>query len=288
MPNPLDRTALLDAVENAPLLSPNAHLLLQITADPDHDLDEVIRLVRYDAALTARVLRVVNSAVYGLISPVASVDRAVSYLGERLIVGIALADSVGKLFHKPMTGYEGEAGDLWRHDLFTAVAAREVARRARRDFGIDLAFTAGLLHDIGKSLLTDYLHGTSGEIVAEIAQGHRPDYLAAERERAGIDHAELGHMLACRWQLPPALQAAIRHHHQPAEADPEWRPLVYAVHLGDVLAMMRGYATGSDGMHYHLDPGYAEFFTFNAEELAGILLEADEAYRKAESSLSGA
>lgn len=285
---PLDRTALMDAVENAPLLSPNAHLLLQITTNPDHDLDEVIRLVRYDAALTARVLRVVNSAVYGLISPVASVDRAVSYLGERLIVGIALADSVGKLFHKPMTGYEGEAGDLWRHDLFTAVAAREVARRARKDFGIDLAFTAGLLHDIGKSLLTEFLDGTSGEIVAEIAQGQRPDYLAAERERLGIDHAELGHLVACRWQLPDALQAAIRHHHHPAEADPEWRPLVYAVHLGDILAMMRGYATGSDGMHYHLDPGYAEFFTFNAEELAGILLEAEEAYRKAESSLSGA
>lgn len=288
MTKTLDRAALLQAVEDAPLLSPNAHLLLQLTSDPDHEMDEVIRLVRYDAALTARVLRVVNSAAFGLIHPVASVDRAVSYLGERLIVGIILADNIGKLFHKPMTGYEGEAGDLWRHNLFTAVAAREVARRARREIGIDLAFTGGLLHDIGKSLLSDYLHGTSGEILGEIAQGHTSDYLAAERERAGIDHAELGYLMAGRWQLPLPLQAAIRHHHQPAEADPEWRTLVYAVHLGDILAMMRGCATGSDGMQYHLDPGYAEFFTFTAEELTAILLEAEEAYQKAESSLSGA
>jgi putative nucleotidyltransferase with HDIG domain len=286
MPKTLDNT-LLQAVEDAPLLSPNAHQLLQITSDPEHDLDEVIRLVRYDAALTARVLRVVNSAAFGLLHPVASVDRAVSYLGERLIVGIVLSDSVGKLFQKPMAGYEGEAGDLWRHTLFAAVAAREVARRSRSDFGIDLAFTGALLHDIGKSLITDHLQGTSAEIVADIAQGQVGDYLAGERERAGIDHAELGHLLACRWQLPLPLREAIRHHHAPGEADPEWRPLVYAVHLGDVLAMMRGYATGSDGMQYPLNSGYTEFFTFSAEDLAGILMEAEDAYQKAESSLSG-
>lgn len=287
MPKTVDRSALLKAVENAPLLSPNAHLLLQVTSNPDHDLDEVIRIVRYDAAMTARVLRVVNSAAFGLLHPIASLDRAVSYLGERMIVGIALAESAGQLFQKPLAGYEGEAGDLWRHNLFAAVAAREVARRARRDFGIDLAFTGGLLHDIGKALLSDFLRGTSGEILSEIAQGRAQDYLAAEQEKAGLDHAELGEILAGRWQLPPPLQAAIRHHHQPAEADPEWRPLAYAVHLGDILAMMSGCATGSDGMQYHLDPGYAEYFTFSAEELAGILLEAEEAYRKAESSLAG-
>lgn len=287
MPKTLDRTALLQAVENAPLLSPNAQLLLQITTDPGHEMEEVIRLVRYDAALTARVLRVVNSSAFGLLHPVASVDRAVSYLGERMIVGIALADSAGKLFQMPMTGYEGEAGDLWRHTLFAAVAAREVARRSRTDFGIDLAFTGALLHDIGKSLISDHLHGTSGAILAQIAQGRSENYLAGEREQAGVDHAELGYLLACRWQLPAPLQAAIRYHHTPQEAPPEWRPLVYAVHLGDILAMMRGYATGSDGMQYSLGAGYTEFFTFTAEELAGILLEAEEAFRKAESSLAG-
>ena len=285
MPNKADRAAILEAIENAPLLSANAHQLLQVTSDPEHDLDEVIRLVRYDAPLTGRVLRVVNSAAFGLIHPISSIERATSYLGERMIVGIALADSVGRLFHRPLEGYEGESGALWRHNLFAAVAAREVARHARSDIGIDLAFTAGLLHDIGKSLLSDFLQGTSREIIADIREGKAEDYLAAEQSRTGLDHAQLGHLLACRWNLPLPLQEAIRHHHHPPGAAPLWRPLVYAVHLGDILAMMGGRGTGSDGMQYHLDPGYTEFFTFSAEELSAILIEAEEAFQKAEASL---
>ncbi len=283
----VDATAVQQAIENAPLLSANAHLLLQITSNPDHDLDEVIRIIRYDAALTARVLQVVNSAAFGLIKPMESLDRAVSYLGERMVLSIVLSDNIDKLFQKPLTGYEGEAGALWRHNLFTAIAAREIARKARHDFGIDLAFTAGLLHDIGKALISDFLSGTAEEIVTEISHNRASDYLKAEQQRIGFDHAEIGSLLAKHWKLPESLCAAIAHHHEPSRAEPQWRPVVYAVHLGDILAMMGGCGTGSDEMQYHLDQNYTEYFDFNSQDLSAILLEADEAFRRAEASLRG-
>ena len=140
-------------VKSVPMLSVSATRLLQIAAKADHDLQDVISLVKTDANLTARVLKIVNSAAFGLINHITSIDRAVSYLGERIIVSIALGDCAGKLFAKELSGYEADRGDLWKHDLRTAIAAREVVTQSGADISPELAFTAGLLHDIGKALI---------------------------------------------------------------------------------------------------------------------------------------
>lgn len=274
------------AIQEAPLLSPNASQLLQITVDPEHSLVDVVKIVKFDSVLTARLLRVVNSAAFKTLYPITSIERAVAYLGERMVVGVAIADNAAKLFAKPLTGYEGEKGDLWRHDLFAAFAAREVARFAKSDLGVDLAFTGGLLHDIGKAIISDYLKGTSQEAVAGIEKGEVNDYLAAEQNELGLDHTVVGYELAQVWQLPTPLQQAILHHHDPDAADEELRPFVYAVHLGDVIAMMGGYGTGSDSMQYQLKSNYTEYFDLSADNLASIMLIAQEEFNRAEESLT--
>ena len=274
------------AIQAAPLLSPIANQLLQVTARSDHEMKEVIDLVKCDSLLTARLLRVVNSAAMGLMHPISSVDHAVSYLGERLVVGIAIAECTSEFFGKPLEGYEGESGELWLHELFTAIASRAVARHARAPLAADLAFTAGLLHDIGKAILSEFLRGTSRELVADIVRGDTADYLAGEQERVGLDHAEVGFELARHWKLPEALAQVIRHHHHPETASSELRPLVYAVHLGDILAMMGGQGTGSDSMKYHLRQEYAEHFAISKDDLALLLLECSEEFRKVEASLA--
>lgn len=138
-------------VTSVPMLSPSASRLLQLSADPDHDLMDIISLVRTDANLTARVLKIVNSAAFGLVNHITSIDRAISYLGERIIVSIALGDCAGKLFDKELSGYEASAGSLWKHDLRAALASREVVLQSGVGISAELAFTAGLLHDIGKA-----------------------------------------------------------------------------------------------------------------------------------------
>ncbi len=286
MANTIDQEAIRKAVENTPLLSPNASLLLRLTAEPDHDLADVVNVVRFDSALTARVLRVVNSAAFSLMNTVHSIDRAISYLGEKMVVGIAIADSAGKLFEKSLAGYESARGTLWSHDLCCAFASREVARFARQEFSVDLAFTGGLLHDIGKAILSDFLQGTSQKVLEGIDRGELEDYLKGEAEILGLDHALIGYEIAKTWELPESLQKTILYHHRPGEAEEALRPLVYAVHLGDLIAMMSGHGTGSDSMQYPLDQGYTDYFDVSSDTLAQIMLTTQEEFKKAEATLA--
>ncbi len=282
----IDAEGIRQAIEKLPLFSPNALQLLQVVADPDHELDDVIRIVKFDSALTMRVLKVVNSPVYGLVAEVTSIDRALSYLGERMVVSIAVQENTGQLLNKPLEGYLGEQGALWRHDLFTAIASREVARYARGDFDLDLAFTGGLLHDIGKSIFSDLWKEVAQDALGQIDQGMVADYLMAEQDLAGLDHTVVGYQMARHWQMPEALQMVILHHHHPAEA-PEWvQPLVYTVHVGDIVSMMAGCDTGSDGLQYQLDTGYKEFFNLSPNALAEIVLNAQEEFSRAQESLA--
>lgn len=282
----VDSQAVRQAIEVLPLLSPSVTQLLQTLAREGYEIDDVVQIIKYDAALTARVLRTVNSPIFGLLNPVTSLERAISYLGERVIISIVLADQCGDMFTRPLPGYDGQQSALWRHDLFCAFASREMAGHARLACEPGLAFTAGLLHDIGKFVFSPFWAAASGEALERIEQGQVTDYLQAEQLLAGLDHAEVGFAMARHWQFPEALQAAIRYHHAPGLAPEEFRMLSYAVHLGDMLAMMAGADTGSDGMQYQLDGDYAQYFDVSSQDLAVIMLDAEEHFKKAEASLA--
>lgn len=274
-------------VTSVPMLSPSASRLLQLSADPEHDLGDIIDLVRTDANLTARVLKIVNSAAFALVTHVTSIDRAISYLGERVVVGLALGDCAGKLFHKELTGYEADSGSLWKHDLRAALASREVVVQSGSEINAELAFTAGLLHDIGKALISDYLKDTATEAVNMMNDEGDLDYLDAEERMIGFSHTHAGYELAKSWDLPEELAQAILHHHHPMEADPEYRALVYAVHLGDNIAMMGGFGTGADSMRHKLDNGYTEYFKIGPKTLSSIMLTVDIEFEKLEESFAG-
>ncbi|EAT15794.1 HDOD domain-containing protein [Desulfuromonas acetoxidans] len=276
---------ILKAIEDVPLLSPSASRLLQITSQEDHDIHEVIDIVKCDSSLTARVLKIVNSVAYGLAHEVTTIDRAVSYLGERMVAGIALGDSASALFHKELQGYEGPKSELWNHDLRTAIAAREIARFAKVTLSADLAFTAGILHAVGKAVLSDFLGQTANDVLVSIDDHEVEDYLAGERELLGIDHTEAGYVLAKNWELPESLQMAIRYHHMPAEAPDEYKPLVYAVHLGCIVAMMCG-SQASDSLQYHLDKKYTDYFDLSSEQIASVMLEVNEEFDKLDCAMS--
>ena len=282
----MDTDKIRKAIQKAPLLSANTSRLMQIMVDPDHAMADVVQLVKLDSVLTARLLRIVNSPVFDLLAPARSVDRAVGYLGERIVVSVAMADSVSKMLNKPLTGYESRSGDLWRHDLFSAFAAREVAGYAKSKLDRDLAYTGGLLHDIGKAIISDFLHGTAERATEGIDSGEKIDYLAAEHEIVGLDHAEVGYELARKWKLPDPLPQLIRHHHQPSAVEEDLRPMVYAVHLGDIIAMMAGCDTGSDALQYQLDGSYVDYFNLSCDALGEIMLAVGDEFQQAEESLA--
>ena len=287
MAKQIDQQELQKIVTSVPMLSACASQLLQLSAQEDHGLVDVIELVKNDANLTARVLKIVNSAAFSLATKVTTIDRAISYLGERIVVGVAIGDCAGKLFDKDLIGYESPQGTLWKHDLRTAIASREIVVQSGADISPDLAFTAGLLHDIGKALISDYMQGSVSEAI-ELVSAEKPvNYLEAERELVGFDHTQAGYELAQAWQLPNELGEVILHHHEPANASEEYRALVYAVHLGDNIAMLGGFGTGSDCMRYKLDNNYTDYIKLTPNTLATIMVNVDMEFDKLETSFNG-
>lgn len=277
---------ILKAVREVPLISSAASQLLQMTSDPEHALSDIVEIIKVDATLTASVLKVVNSAAFARRSSIDSIDRAVSLLGEDMIVGIAMSDAASHLFESKLEGYGGESGDLWRHDLRTAIASKKIARYTKNNVSGDVAFTCGLLHDLGKAVLSEYLKNTYKEILAEIGKGKFSDYSSAEQSIVGIDHPEVGFELAKYWNLPEPLLSAILYHHHPANAGPDLKPLVYTVHLGDTIAMMGGKGTGADTLFYKLDSGYTDYIDLTDNDLALVVLEVDMEFAKIQESLA--
>jgi len=153
---------------------------------------------------------------------------------------------------------------LWTHSFGVAIGAQLVAQKARLD-DADAAFTAGLLHDLGKVALSVWLEDKVAQLIGiAIAEGVTFD--EAERRVLGFDHTEVGEYLAESWNLPSVLTQAIRYHHQPNLAEPPSK-LVDAVHVGDYLTMTMGFGLGADGLQYEFFEEALERLKLSAEDL---------------------
>ena len=149
---------LVDRVKNLPPVSQAALKLVNLLDQPSADNDEVVKAIKCDNILTAKLLRACNSPYFGLDEPVASVDQAVMILGHQQIMHIVLTLAFGSAMVVPLPGYAVEASELWRHSLITAAAAEIIAAESPGiSVGAPVAFTVGLLHDIGKLVMSQAL-----------------------------------------------------------------------------------------------------------------------------------
>jgi putative nucleotidyltransferase with HDIG domain len=206
--------------------------LLALFRDPDHDVDQVVQLISYEPSLTAQIFRTCNSAYFGCEQPPGDIFEAVSRIGfyEVYCLVVSLFGAKTKSMEGADKGVDVE--ELWRHSVASAVSASiaaEEAGQARVE-----AFTAGLLHDIGKLVLAS----AEREAYARIIQRAKDEGVlltVLERSAFVIDHAELGGELMRRWKLPPDIVAAVRCHHE-REAAPQYQQLTATVQLGDYIA----------------------------------------------------
>lgn len=276
---------ILDDIGKVDPLSASAASLLKVASQEEHDLADLVEIVKGDATLTAKVLKVVNSAAYGLPQEVTAIDRAISFTGEDALVSLAMNEAAAMIYESDLLGYGGQQGEMWEHNLLTALGAKMVAGQAKAPLSGEVAFTCGLLHDFGKAILSSFLENTAAKVVKALDDGKVQDYATAEEKILGMDHCRAGYELALHWNLPEPLPSAMRYHHQPHLAPEELRPLVYAVHLGDMLAMMGGKGTGADAMRYSLDKRYEDYFDLDEGDLARIILDIDTEFSKMQESL---
>lgn len=215
---PTNLSELVDLTPDLPALPTVALATHRETARPGATASSVAGLVGSDPALTARVLRLANSAFYGNARQVAAVSDAVMILGMKSVRNLCLLAGTYPWLSGPLPAYNLAPGALMSHSLATAVAAQAVAERSRLDS--EAAFTAGLLHDLGKVALTMWAT-RSTDVVRSPAD---------ERRTMGFDHGAVGGELARRWNLPLPLVGAIACHHLPAEG------LEDVTHVGDAVA----------------------------------------------------
>lgn len=222
--------------------------LLNAAQDPDVDLAHVARWIEHDAGMTANLLRYCNSPLYGLWSQIASVRQAVSVIGMKQVIQMALTALSSRYLSPSQPGYALAPGDLWKNSVAAAIASELLASETKYP-NPATAYTAALLQDIGKVVLAEFI-ADSRPSPNEVGEGLSFDEV--ERELTGASHAEVGALLLTRWGFPDALVESVKFHHAPAGAsiDPA---LAKLSHGADALTMTAGIGIGADGLLYRLD-----------------------------------
>ena len=264
-------------LDSLPTLPAIAVKLLQVTALDDSDAHDVVRLLRSDQSLTAKILSVANSSALGVRGTVTTLENAVPLIGFAGVRSIVLATSVFECFGKPAPDDASNAFDrieLWKHALAVACAARRLAQ-ARRDLDVPAedAFVAGLLHDLGKVAL-DAVFPKAYERIATQANLARGDIADHERAILGADHTVAGRRLAERWRLPHELQETIWLHHLAADALPASvaRPrLIGIVQLADTIAREQRIGYSGNHVFYEMSPRLAERLGFTSAQVSTVV-----------------
>lgn len=258
-------------ISEMPVMSPSAVQLVHLIAKDEYDLEDVVRFVRLDSNLTGKILQKVNSAAFGIMIPVDTVDRAVIFLGTRTVVNLALITLNAHFFSQNMEGYFRPPGGFWDHELRTALTSSEVARKSRLNVEPDLAFTAGLLHDIGKIALYNYQTKYQHNMLSRLYKQKMSKSLEIERSCLGFDHCQVGKVLCQQWGLPHSLEACVEYHHYPSKAPKEFQSLAYIVHIGNMLAKMASLGAKTEDVQQDLDYGYESFYAFSFNEITNIM-----------------
>ncbi|MGC6419024.1 MAG: HDOD domain-containing protein [Bradymonadia bacterium] len=212
---------------NSVLLEDNSH----------RSMEQIARAIEVDPVVTARILRLVNSAFYGVSGAVASVYDALVMLGLDVVRGIVLSSAAMDIASRRRSVH-----GLWEHSFGAAVAASALARTLGMP-GVEEASAAALMHDIGKLVLASQLGRDYDAVIAHAVRNRVP-VRDAELKLLGVSHDVIGQWLVKRWRLPDSLAQPIASHHTPGEAE-SYRDLTAVVHVAD--QMIRGYGFGFPG-----------------------------------------
>ncbi|MYM30145.1 HDIG domain-containing protein [Duganella sacchari] len=229
MSNTLSYDDVVRTLDDLPSLPVVVMELLNSIDQDDVDISVLAKKVSHDQALTAKTLRLANSSLYGLQVKVTTIQQAITFLGFQTTRNLITAAAITGCFaegHCP--GFDHKA--FWRHSIATAACAKVLARQLR--FNQDYAFTAGLLHDIGRLVLVSCFPNQYSETIAYREQ-HDCYLLEAERTVLGVDHVDAGLALAEHWNFSDTMRLAIGGHHDPEAPGAGF--LAAIIHVADAI-----------------------------------------------------
>lgn len=238
----------MTAVRDLPTLPVVVERVNKVVNDPNADVAKLASVISSDQSIAVRVLKLVNSAFYGH-QKTNDIQKAVTRIGFRTVSQLVTNVAICNMF-KEDKGSQFERYEFWRHSIAVAVLSKMLAAQSKQA-GPEEAFTCGLLHDIGKVILDQYLHPEM-VIVVNHAAAHKKSFYRSEKDTIRIDHTVIGEMAAKAWLLPIQVLVSIRHHHSelserrgmPSSDD----VMVDIVRLADFIA--RDMHVGASGDHF--------------------------------------
>jgi len=239
---------ILDDVKSFPTMPAAALKLLTLMKDDDASAAQIEQILRYEPGLTANILRLTNSAYFGLPNKIGSIRQAILLLGWKRLIQIVMTTCVSAIIDKPIQGYDLPAGELWRHSIAVSVASELLVKELKLSVPEEV-YTAALLHDVGKMVLGRYVKDDI--INFDTATMDALSFEQVERNMFGTDHAEVGAAILKRWSFPLLMIDAVRWHHEPDDS-PKPSQMIDVVHVADVMCLMTGIGIGREGLQYEV------------------------------------
>ena len=272
---PLDQTrienisilssAIVDNVNSLPQFPENIMLVQKLISDPNSEMADIVRQISTDPALTADLLKIVNSAQYMLAKKVDSISDAVKMVGIRGIKNLLYSYGTQKILGDDT----GEKKALWEHSYKTAFYAYNLVKNFRRDRNLlDDVYVGGILHDMGK-IIFSAVHPELLHKIQNFAAEKNLPASAFEDLAAGMNHAEIGAMIAEKWNFPDGLVASIRCHHDPSSASETHKDLVDAVYLANMFCELEAGNISFD----QFEPTILDRFSINSKKQIDTLIE---------------
>ena len=261
--------AVVAHLQDLPSLPAVVMELLSSIDEEDVDISVLAKKVSHDQALTAKTLRLANSSVYGLQIKVTTIQQAITFLGFQTTRNLITAAAVtGCFVERDGAGFDHKA--FWRHSIATAACAKVLARRLR--FNQDYAFTAGLLHDIGRLVLLTSFPEQYGEAMAW-RRANDSYVLEAETAVLGLDHVAAGLALAEHWKFSDTMKMALAYHHAPDAAGAGL--LASIVHVADAVAHALDVARDPEELVPSVSPAAWTALGLNEEAFLHVFRETE-------------
>jgi putative nucleotidyltransferase with HDIG domain len=278
-----DPQKIIEKIDDLPTLPRTVLKITELVNDPKSSAKDLARVITDDQVLTARLLKLVNSSFYGFPERISTVTGAIVLLGFDAIRNLLLTTSVFDLFANHNRKKKQDQEKFWDHSLGCAVGAKVIGNYLRHD-KIEELFVSGLLHDIGKIVEMMYLSDEYTKVVSVI-DSENILMTAAENKVLGYNHAEVGKLLAEKWNLPAKLVQVIAYHHQPANAG-SFAMEAAIVHLADIFCRALNMGYGGDNKIPPLDGSAWERLKIGTNAIDTIMATMRREYRDISSFIS--
>ncbi|MCB1307267.1 MAG: HDOD domain-containing protein [Leptospiraceae bacterium] len=271
--------AALADIDKLPSMPMIASRLTTMASNPDVDIKALAEEISHDPAITAAIIRLSNSAYYAPSRPIRSVQEAIMTLGLNVVKNIAMVAASRGILKVDLESYKMDAADMWDHCLVVGEVAQSIALLRKTKTGDDVAFTAGLLHDMGKVVLVHFFKTAYRQVIMDMDSNPDVSFLDLERKYTGYTHAEIGAKLLEQWQFPAELVEAVRYSYEPEKASIN-QELCCVVHVANAITLSAGVGLDIGGLSQHLSAFALEKLGMGEREMQAIYSRMPEFLEK--------